>query len=408
MQYNVSIIIVNYNGKRYIDQLFDSFLTLQRGTLTFEVIFVDNHSIDDSANYLEKKYGSQMDNLKIVRSEKNLGFAGGNNLGVHHSSGEYIVFLNNDTRVEPNWLTELYECINIHGAGIVTSKLLFFYDYIKIQVKTNDKVIIKNNIVINGENYEIDPKFCRNMLVYEDHSVCFGHSYFYIPLFDGIESYKINITADNLGDALETASRIYLGQEYEFSEQIILSKEYVDQNRITLIQNVGSGIDTHYNGYDIGFCEEDQGQYDEIREVESTCGAAMIVKKEDFIKAGMFDETFFMYYEDTDLALRIKSQGKKLIYCPTANVRHIHTGSSKEWSPFFIFHVFRNRMLFILKNYPKSIFFKQFIKYFLQVGRSFISNQNKDIKKAKFRSLLSFIKHMPKYFKEYSKRNMIR
>ena len=65
---------------------------------------------------------------------------------------------------------------------------------------------------------------------------------------------------------------------------------------------------------------------------------------------GSFDETFFMYYEDTDLNWRMRLRGWKVMYEPTAVVDHVHAGSSREWSPFFIFCVDRNRMFMLLKN----------------------------------------------------------
>ncbi|MFD2614065.1 glycosyltransferase family 2 protein [Paenibacillus gansuensis] len=398
MDYNISIVIVNYNGKKYIDALFDSFLKQDLAELTYEIVFVDNNSTDDSISYLEDNYAARFNNLKIVNSKENLGFAGGNNLGVANSSGEYIVFLNNDTKVEPDWLLQLYECIRSHNAGIVTSKLIFFYDFVKFNVQTADKFEISNRVSINGHEYKLDPKFCKNMLVYDEHSVCFGHSEFYLPLLQGSVDYDITINAIDVNQAKATQATFSLGDAaFEIGNNILLTETDVASRKLKLLQNVGSGIDSNFNGYDMGFCEEDHGQYERVYEVETTCGAAMMMKKDVFEKVGGFDNNFFMYYEDTDLAFRVKRQGMKLLYCPTAVVRHIHTGSSKEWSPFFIFHVYRNRMLFILKNYSRKIFIKEYLKFIFSISINIISKQNKEIKTAKLNSLKSFMKLLPKY-----------
>jgi len=398
MNYDISIIIVNYNGKKYIDDLFESLMKLETDNFTFEIIFVDNCSTDDSVEYLEKKYVVLMENLKVIRLNKNIGFAGGNNVGVKYSKGRYVVFLNNDTKVLPNWLKELYKCIKQNNAGIVTSKLLFFYDFIRLNINTDDKIVIDNRILMNGKEYMLDPKFCRNMLVYDSYSICFGNSYFYLPLLDGISAYEIQIYFRDIQSAQKLNSVIYINSNrFDVGGSINLSLEQVEKFRVTLIQNAGSGIDRYYNGYDIGFCEEDYGQYEEIREVEAACGAAMIMCKEDFINIGMFDENFFMYYEDTDLSMRMKSMGKKLLYCPTAQVRHVHTGSSKEWSPFFVYYVFRNRMLFILKNYPLRVFIKQVTRFILQIMESLFKKERLEIKRAKLRSALSLFKFIPIY-----------
>ena len=86
------------------------------------------------------------------------------------------------------------------------------------------------------------------------------------------------------------------------------------------------------------------------------------MKKQDFLDCGGFDDRFFMYYEDTDLSYRLKSMGKKIMYCPTAIVRHIHTGSSTEWSDFFLYHVYRNKLLFVWKDVSRGQFFKYYLR----------------------------------------------
>ena len=106
--------------------------------------------------------------------------------------------------------------------------------------------------------------------------------------------------------------------------------------------------------------------------------------KEDFEQCGGFDERFFMYYEDTDLSYRIKKLGKKIMYCPTSVVRHIHTGSSTEWSPFFVYHVYRNKLLFIKKN----ISTKKYIKFFLKQCKQSVCEKNK----VKLRGTLASLK----------------
>lgn len=117
----VSIIIVNYNGKHLLDECFDS--VLGQSFTDFDIIFVDNGSTDGSTDYIASNYTDGR--IKIVTSEKNLGFAGGNNLGYKNASGEYIVLLNNDTRVSEDWLKVLVETIESDDViGIVQSLVI--------------------------------------------------------------------------------------------------------------------------------------------------------------------------------------------------------------------------------------------------------------------------------------------
>jgi hypothetical protein len=120
----VSVIILNYNGSRFIanclNSIFESIYS------DFEIIFVDNASTDESisiVNGFKKLARSQR--LIIVRNSSNLGYAKGNNIGVAHARGEYLVFLNNDTVVEPRWLQELVDAVATdRDIGAAQSKLL--------------------------------------------------------------------------------------------------------------------------------------------------------------------------------------------------------------------------------------------------------------------------------------------
>lgn len=382
-KYDVSVILVNYNGKKYINNLFASLVKIKHDDFSYEVIFEDNNSTDDSVKYLRNSEYASKCNLKIVESKENLGFAGGNNLGVENAEGKYIILLNNDTAVDENWLSEVYHFIVEHlEYGMVNSKLVFFYDFIKITFTTKDKVVIKRNIRINGEDYKIDNKFCKNALCHEKEVVCFGHTEIDIPLLNGVSDYSVKM---NIKEFDEGASVIIAGKENEATNKLSVSldEETIKEMKYTLIQNAGSGINENYDGYDIGFCEPDGEKFSEPYEINNGCGASIIMLKEDFEKCGKFDERFFMYYEDTDLSYRIKKLDKKIMYCPTSMVRHIHTGSSSEWSPFFVYHVYRNKLLFIKKNISTG----KYIKFFLKQCKQAVKEKNKMKLRGTFASL---------------------
>jgi len=92
-EYDISIITINYNGLKDTCELIDT-LPLENDKL--EVIVVDNASLQDEASIIEQRYPR----VTVVRSSKNLGFAGGNNLGIQASHGRYLFFINNDTIIE--------------------------------------------------------------------------------------------------------------------------------------------------------------------------------------------------------------------------------------------------------------------------------------------------------------------
>ncbi|MGB9696167.1 MAG: glycosyltransferase family 2 protein [Ignavibacteria bacterium] len=118
----ISVIILNYNGRMLLQTCLDS--VLQQTYRDFEIIVLDNGSSDGSYEFLKANY-SNIPNVTVIYSKKNLGFAGGNNYALNFAQGEYVVLLNNDTIVDINWLKELYNAITtLPNAGIVQSLVI--------------------------------------------------------------------------------------------------------------------------------------------------------------------------------------------------------------------------------------------------------------------------------------------
>ena len=112
----VSIVIVNYNGRRWLTDCLRSLSLLAYPRNRLQVIMVDNGSKDDSVRLARKLFPK----IHIVRSDRN-NYCRANNLGVKAAKGKYVAFLNNDTRVDKNWIKELVKVIDrdekIGGVG---------------------------------------------------------------------------------------------------------------------------------------------------------------------------------------------------------------------------------------------------------------------------------------------------
>lgn len=117
----VSIIIVNWNGRKWLEKCLDS---LRAQTYrNFEIIFVDNASTDDSVEFVEKNYPEVI----VVQSDENLGFAGGNNLGIRQAKGDLLLLLNNDTWVENDFLGVMVSLYEETGCDVIAPEE-FRYD----------------------------------------------------------------------------------------------------------------------------------------------------------------------------------------------------------------------------------------------------------------------------------------
>ncbi|MCC5929842.1 MAG: glycosyltransferase family 2 protein [Cyclobacteriaceae bacterium] len=117
----VSVVILNYNQWKVTEELLLSIEKISYQNI--ELIIVDNASAQNPAEIVETKYPD----VEFIRSEINLGYAGGNNLGIEEARGEYIFILNNDTELAQDCIERLLESFQKNKtAGIVCPKILFF------------------------------------------------------------------------------------------------------------------------------------------------------------------------------------------------------------------------------------------------------------------------------------------
>ena len=114
----VSIIILNYNAGELLLNCVDS---LKKSTYTnLEILIVDNISSDNS----QKKCKEKFPDIKLIQNNENLGYCGGNNVGINEAKGKFIVILNPDTIIEPNCIDELILAYNKFGNALYQPKIL--------------------------------------------------------------------------------------------------------------------------------------------------------------------------------------------------------------------------------------------------------------------------------------------
>lgn len=106
---NISIIILNWNGKRWLKDCLTSILS-QDVDEPFEVLLVDNCSTDDSIKNVKERFSR----VKVIGLGKNYGFAEGNNRGLKYAQGDYLIFVNMDTKAENEWLKNLLKAAYQH------------------------------------------------------------------------------------------------------------------------------------------------------------------------------------------------------------------------------------------------------------------------------------------------------
>jgi GT2 family glycosyltransferase len=246
MSPKVSVVIVNWNGRRY---LHDCLASLQAQTFTgFEVILVDNGSTDGSVEWLMSRFPQ----VHLIRNETNVGFAAANNQAIRVSQAEFIATLNNDTRVEPDWLAEL------------------------IAAAEGDSMV----------------SMCASKMLFAD--------------------------------------------------------------RTEVINSTGIALDAVGIAWDRRGGEPDDRSETEPIEVFGPCAGAALYRRAMLDQIGLFDESFFAYLEDVDLAWRARLAGWRCLYVPTACVYHVHSATGVEGSTFKNRLLGRNKIWTIAKNYPAA------------------------------------------------------
>jgi len=116
----------------------------------------------------------------------------------------------------------------------------------------------------------------------------------------------------------------------------------------------GGRIDwANVTGHHRGVDEVDKGQYDKTENTEIATGCCMLIKKEVFKNAGLFDDKYFLYYEDSDLSMRAKSKGFKIMYVPSSIIWHKNAGSAGgSGSALQDYYIARNRLMFGFRYAP--------------------------------------------------------
>ncbi|WP_028578103.1 glycosyltransferase [Desulfomicrobium escambiense] len=379
----VSVITVNFNGLAFLPGLIDSLLV--QSLPPAEIIVVDNASTDGSADFLRQAYPF----VKVVRSERNLGFAGGNNLGVQAASSSLLALINNDTVVDPDWLellvgTWVSRTADGDSVGAVSPKIRFFNRFLSFRLRCQvftpeggdtralGAAIEFSSTHICGVGY-IKPLAVSGF--YDEEKWSSGRV---VRWTCGDAELMLPVNED----AVDTPLRLYIvasvtGRREEVELEVECEGVPLGSCRLTehfarfeidiptdlrsaaawVINNAGSQLDEYGTAADIGINQPDRGQFDGVRDCEAFCGCSVLMPRHVFLKLGGFDPRFFMYYEDTDLSWRMRKNGLKIAFQPFSVVRHIHAGSSGEWSPSFRYHVTRNYRLNGLKNAEGSTLF---------------------------------------------------
>jgi GT2 family glycosyltransferase len=382
----VRVVVLNYDGGDMTRRCLTALREVDWPDDSLEIVLVDNASIDG----LAPRVRAEMPWVHLIEHTHNVGFAGGCNLGLGDLDDvDYVALLNNDAIPDRNWLRPLVEALESDPElGAASSKIVFAPTFVSLRIESptfrpagdgRELGVKVTGLAVDGVEAWEQAQFAEGCHTHQARGsgaeqLCWtgARAEIRVPMaVDGPrpESLEIELSGEHAKtirlDAGGPVVDVEIGEKPTWHQVALTGPSY------DVINNVGSRLVLGGYGGDRGFLEPDHDQYAVPEEVFAWCGGAVLLSARYLRDVGIFDDRYFMYYEDTDLAWRGRLAGWRYEYVPESVVRHEHAASSKEGSALFTHFVERNRFLTLARNAPWSMLTEASYVYLRDTGVMF-------------------------------------
>jgi GT2 family glycosyltransferase len=319
----VSITIVTWNSAQYLDECFAALDRLDY--LEFEVILIDNASDDGTRAKLQ----SVESKWRVVYNDHNVGFAAGQNQAIQTARGKWVLCLNPDVVLSPDFVTQLVAAGETHpDAGSLCGKLLRWDPIAKASSTSLGSDLKGHGFQPCLQAAQIAPLGAEGE----------------VP--QGLKPIPPPTRLDGTPEGVPLPNT---GEETSGIE--------ADSHRTRIIDSTGIYFTPNMRHLDRGAEEIDRGQYNRTQHVFGASGAAAFFRRNFIddvsVEGEFFDEEFFAFREDGDLAWRAQLMGWKCLYVPAAVAWHVRrvTPERRKDLPLVInWHSAKNRFLMRGKN----------------------------------------------------------
>jgi hypothetical protein len=365
----VRLVVLAYNGGDMVVRCLEHLRGLDWPADRLELVVVDNASVDGSDRVIAERFPD----VRLIRNAVNGGFPA-NNLALRDLDGvDYVGLVNQDSFVEPGWLAPLVAALEADPTvGAASARMLFAERFVQVAIASPTFTpgaadqralgVMVSGARVDGKDRWRDTQFGEGTwgIEHDRRGGTFqwtrDRAVVRVPVPDGVgrpHEVQLRLAAEVPKPVMigtgPAAATVTVGPEPGWVT-VPVTGEPID-----VVNNVGSVVFEDGYGADRGYLEPDAGQYDEPADVFAWCGGSVLFRPAYLADVGLFDERFFLYYEDTDLSWRGLARGWRHRYVPGAVTRHLHATSTGEGTPVFQHYVERNRLLMLTKNAPAPL-----------------------------------------------------
>jgi GT2 family glycosyltransferase len=361
----VRLVVLNHDGGAHVLRCLEHLHALDWPPDRLEIVVVDNASTDGSADAAAERFPD----VVLIRREANDGFPANNDALRDLDGVRYVGLVNSDAFVEPGFLRPLVDALDEdRGLGAASPLMLFASPFVDLAIATTAAppgrgdaralgVLVRGLWVAGEDRWAeaplVEGSFGPELLGEGRVEWTTDRAVLRVPVPEGsvgpvdAELHLSAVTPKEVVLASPAGEwRVELGPAPRWVPVV------VDGDRYDVVNNAGNVVYDDGYGADRGYGSADVDAFARPAEVFAWSGGAVLLRPAYLADVGLFDERYFLYYEDTDLAWRGRSRGWRYRVEPAARVRHLHAATAGEGSARQRYFVERNRLVTVLKNGP--------------------------------------------------------
>ncbi|CAB4559382.1 unannotated protein [freshwater metagenome] len=371
----VRLVVLNHNGGDLTLRSLRHLSALDWPSDQLQIVCLDNDSSDGSVERVEK----ELPQVEVRRLGSNLGFPANNEALKDLAGVRYVGLVNNDAFVEPGWLRELVDALDEdRGVGAACPKILLEPRFATVsitspafesgRIDTRSRGVILRGVVVNGVDVSSSAHLGETGWGREVDRVgpfewARPEAVLRVPAPESSDSFSALLSIEVPADCTIVINGGSGDEQHHLAKGLHRINVSITTPLRDVINNVGSIVFDDGYGADRGWLEFDDGQFDPPVDVFAWCGGGVLFRTDYLIDVGLFDPSFFLYYEDTDLSWRGRSRGWRYRTVPSARMRHVHAASTGEVSELTSFLTERNRLLMLVRNAPARRVLSQLLRF---------------------------------------------